>query len=605
LPDTEVNETPARLSYPAITPGKYDLSRKFHGRDRFIGDYVGIEVVEHGEDARSFGQGDRSMEKEHGHRRWLMHLTVCIGYALIFTATGPISDAHWTVHTGLQLSFLLLLPYRYWPALLVGEAIPNAAAMLRCIDAFGVSAVAWRCVPPMLSAMPIVWWCRERLRLFPTPKLVDIKVLMLCVMLAALTRTLYSYTFLLLVHTSAFKVHPIMALGYFMGNIMAILAMVPTVLMARLDALNHGVRALIRRCATAPLTADLLITVLPSIIVLSIIILHSGSDIQYIARMAMFIPVAWLTLTHGWRAAVAGGMLAIIATCLLTASRPDPQIIETQAFIAFAIICLMATGARISAQLVQEARQRNQDATLLATARRALEAQEQRRKLLSTKLEHLALRLQVTNHRIVHRLRGIPGVDAESYARQALAAPEHVYALAESLHPIAWRERGLPAALSQTIGRALDEASIEYRCLITGRGFIRMSQDTLSATYRSACEAVAYVTSRLVCSRVQLTLRAGETRRRRWLVLVVEGHRNTDHMATAIARKAEREHIGSKLGAGSFTVGQLAELARLFGGRLHHRILGQQERIAILIHDALPTEEGAGHAPEPLRLWVS
>lgn len=546
------------------------------------------------------------MGKERGHRGWLMHLMVCIGYALIFTATFPISDAHWTVHTGLELSFLLLLPYRYWPALLLGEAIPNAVAMLRCIDSFGVPAVAWRCVPPMLPTLPIVWWCRERLRLFPTRKLVDIKVLMLCVMLVSTVRTLYSYTFLLLVHTPAFKAHPIMALGYFMGNTLAILGIVPVVLMARLDAQHHGLHGLIRRCASAPLTVDLLIVALPLMMMLAVVILHGDSDMQYIARMAMFLPVAWLTLKHGWRAAVAGGTLAIIATCLLTASRPDPQIIETQAFIAFAITCLMATGARISEQLVREAQQQQEDTTLLAIARRALEAHEQRRKQLSTRLEHLALRLRVTNHGVLNTLRsGLLGVDAERYARQALAAPEQVYALAESLHPIAWRERGLPAALSQTIGRALDEASIEYRCLITGRGYIRMSQDTLSAAYRSACEAVVCVTSRLTCSGVRLTLRAGETRDRRWLVLVVDGHQNIHRMATAVVRKIDREQIASKLGAGSFTVSQLAELARLFGGRLHHRLWDQRERITILIHDAVPAEEGAGRRPEPLRLWVS
>lgn len=546
------------------------------------------------------------MGKGRGRLGWLMHLMICIGYALTFTATFPISDAHWTVHTGIELSFLLLLPYRYWPALLVGEAVPNAVAMLRCIDAFGVPAVAWRCVPPMLPTMPIVWWCREHLRLFPTQKLVDIKVLMLCAMLVSLARTTYSYTFLLLVQAPAFKAHPIMALGYFTGNTMAILGIVPMVLMAWLDAQHHGFRSLVRRCVTAPLTADLMVIVLPSMIALAFVILHGGNDMQHIARMGMFLPVAWLTLKHGWRAAVAGGMLAIIATCLLTASRPDPQIIETQAFIAFTITCLMATGARISEQLVREARQQREDATLLAIARRALEAHEQRRKQLSTKLEHLALRLHVTNHRVLHTLRsGLLGADAEQYAKQALAAPEQVYALAESLHPAVWRERGLPAALSQTIGRVLDEASIEYRCLITGRGYIRMTQDTLSAAYRSACEAVVCVTSRLACSGVQLTLRAGETPRRRWLMLVVEGHQNTHRMATAVVRKNEREHIASKLGAGSFTVSQLAELTRLFGGRLHHRLWDQRERITILIHDAAPDKKEAGRRPEPLRLWVS
>ncbi len=536
---------------------------------------------------------------------WLTQCAVAVGYALMYIALHPVSDGHWALRSGLRLSCLLVVPYRYWPALLLGEALPNAYEVWPCRDLYGLAFVSVRCIPPILLAMPIVAWCRRKLRLFPAPHLVDMKTLMLCVLTVTMIGTVYSYLAISLIHIASFRARPVMAVGYFIGNYIAILGTVPVVLMMKLDARTGRWVSRLRRAMSDRMALDIVLFVVPSIAVLSVVSLHGDSDMRQIARMAMFLPVAWVTLTYGWRAAVVGGALAIVSTCVTTQSRPDPQILEAQAFIALAITCLMATGARISVQLRQEELKRREGIHLQRLARQGLRISEQRRRQTSEALEFLAGSLYLTNSRLMQQLRRVmPSSDMDVYQRQLAATQQRVYALAETLHPGAWRERGLPAALSQTISRALDEAGITYRCVISGRGFARMSTSVLGAAYRSACEAVVLVTKRQACSRVDVTLRGGETRGKRWLVLRVDGLHEDDRLANVVVRSIERKRIATKLGASGLDIEQLHAHARIFDGTLHERALKEGVRMTILLYDVQQDAENAGTTTEPLRLWV-
>ena len=98
------------------------------------------------------------MVKGHWRSEWLTQMGVCVGYASAFLAIHSITSApaHWHLYAGLQVICLLLVPYRYWVALLIGEAIPNAYEAWQCLDTFGPTWVAIRMIPEMLVGMPIV-----------------------------------------------------------------------------------------------------------------------------------------------------------------------------------------------------------------------------------------------------------------------------------------------------------------------------------------------------------------------------------------------------------------------------------------------------------------
>jgi len=221
-------------------------------------------------------------------------------------------------------------------------------------------------------------------------------------------------------------------------------------------------------------------------------------------------------------------------------------------------------------------------------------------------LENLGSKLHVTNSRLIEQMRRIlPHVDSQGYLKQARAAQNQVYALAESMHPQAWRERGLPAALNETIGRALDEAGMAYRCVIGGRGLSRMSVPVLTAAYRSVCEAVVYVSSRPTCTSVRVLLRGGETNGKQWLTLRVEGLHTPRVEVAAASYEPERQRLATKLGASSLDGDQLRDLVSIFSGELHLRSSDEYERVTVLLHDMPYDAEGTDNGPEPMRLWVN
>jgi signal transduction histidine kinase len=174
------------------------------------------------------------------------------------------------------------------------------------------------------------------------------------------------------------------------------------------------------------------------------------------------------------------------------------------------------------------------------------------------------------------------------------------------MHPVAWRERGLPAALNETVARVLDEAGIAYRCEINGRGFSRLAPAVLTATYRAACEAVVLVTSRLACTRVNLRLRGGETNGKRWVVLRVEGVLEETGIASAVIHSEERKRLAMKLGASALDIPDIRDHVRIFDGLLHIRMPADRLQLTALLHDAAVREEQEefDRLAPPLRLWV-
>lgn len=169
---------------------------------------------------------------------------------------------------------------------------------------------------------------------------------------------------------------------------------------------------------------------------------------------------------------------------------------------------------------------------------------------------------------------------------------------------MAWRERGLPAALNDTIGGALDEAGIAYSCKIVGRGFTRVHPAVLSAAYRAACEAIIYISTRVACSSVQLTLRGGETNDARWVFVGVEGFIDEMKVAHAILNTKDRQRLAAKLGASGLDLGELRDHARLFDGEVHHRSGHQRFRITVLLHDTQKTGRRRDRTSAAGRLWV-
>jgi hypothetical protein len=532
-----------------------------------------------------------------------------LGYASAFLALQPVSDAHWHLHAALRLTCLLLVPYRYWLALAVGEAIPNAYTAYQCLDSFGANWVALRSIPPMVLAMPLVWLCRSRLNLFPSKRLVNIKTLVQCILMVSTTWAAYSYAAVSMVRVpdGSFHAHPAMAAGYLIGNYVTLLSIVPWALIVRLDYRKGQLHNLLKRVTNSKLIPDAVCLFVPALLLLAWMSLKTDATQRQIIEMAMFVPVAWLTLKHGWRAAALGGTVAITCTALLHADTPDPALIETQLFLGLTITGLYAMGARISTQLAHEENERLATLGVQRAERQTLQLSERRLRQAAERLEFVAGTLHITNGRFLEHMRRVmPNIENHAFYKQAVAAQQQVYELAESLHPVAWRDRGLPAALHETVARALDEAGIAYSCEIRGRGFSALEPAVLTAAYRTACEAIVYVCAKLTCSHVRLAIRAGATHGHHWVVVRIEGRysESDDGIAHALYRSEHRRDLGAKLGTNTRDINEMRSHVEIFNGCLHIVPSEACTRVTALLHSGA-TQVRKQETAAPMRLWVS
>jgi len=125
------------------------------------------------------------------------------------------------------------------------------------------------------------------------------------------------------------------------------------------------------------------------------------------------------------------------------------------------------------------------------------------------------------------RLRHLqPAVDDGGYQRVAVAVQDQLFGISDSMHPVMWRERGLPAALREgTVARVLDGAGIRYWCDYKGPVSF-LSSTVHLAIYRMVCEAIAEGCLKRDVSDVCVRIRAGDRHGRRWVVVSVLFKRN-------------------------------------------------------------------------------
>jgi hypothetical protein len=278
------------------------------------------------------------------------------------------------------------------------------------------------------------------------------------------------------------------------------------------------------------------------------------------------------------------------------------DVIGTQAFIAFSTTCLLALGMRVTMQNLAQEQEHVDARAAVKLAQQGLYLCELRMRQAAQTLEQLGGTLQLTQARVLDRFKHmLPLMDGQGYDKQMAATQNQVYRLADSMHPTAWRERGLPAALRETIGRTLDEAGIAYHFQLKGRGLSQLSPGVHAAIYRLACEAVVYVFAQQAWSAITISLRGGFTHGRRWAALRVEG--TTDHPQTALPmqRKHESRQLAAKLGANSLGVIAMRDYARLYDGELHAFSGPCTFCVTTLVHDArqpLPQPPAAPATPE-------
>lgn len=535
----------------------------------------------------------------------LLQVAVAIGYVALYALIRPLSDAHWQLTAGLRLGLLVLVPYRYWAALAIGDSATNAYQSYLNASQFGLPWAITNSLPPIAFAMPVVWWCKEKLPLFPSKRLVNFQALLLCTLLVAMVWSVENYGVIVLAKNPGVEISSVL-LGYlFVGSYAALLTTFPWVIIAKLEY-RPGMIKRLRRFIKGPLALDVAGILIPAQIILSYLTLHAKEDKQ-IYCLFMFMPVAWLTLKHGWRAAILGGTAVVACiNILMNYDTPDPVVLQVQAIVAFAITCLIAMGARISAMRQREEQERMDVKEALRLARQSLYVSETRLRQASETLEFVCGEMQLTQNRLLNRFRlMLPVNESQLYTKQAATSQEKIYQIADAMHPIAWRRRGLPAALRENIGRALDEAGIAYSYQIKGRGFGVHSSNLHTTIYRLACESVVYICANVRCSSIRLTLRGADIDGNRFVVVRVEGDTELAAEDNSFVVEGARDRLARKLGATRLDLIELRDYVRLFNGQFHVQPKDNKLRLTYLLQDVAEKEREQLPAPAPLRLWAN
>ncbi|HUW53374.1 MAG TPA: MASE1 domain-containing protein [Rhodanobacter sp.] len=508
-----------------------------------------------------------------------------------------LSISHWLILCGLHLSVLLLTRYRYWPALILGESASLAYLSYMCVGQLGPAWALFNLVPSLVFIAPIVYWARERWHVFAHPRSVDMGALLLCALLVAGVVTLNSLGMMLI--TKLPPGYPQIQYGelaakWMLGNYLGVLTITPLVLFVQQEIIHSAWPELGRKLARSRLLRESVCILVPVLGFLVWIGLYAAPDAQtrQIAQIAMFLPVVWLALRHGWHGAALGGTAASLAIIALMPHRDDHDTLQAEVVIAFVISTMLLMGARI-AQLARRAQSEHLGRGLaLALAQRNVQAGETQLCMTSQALEQIRETVQSGCMMLMNRRRALhPASDDRSCQSLAGVAQEQLYRLADSLYPLRWQEKGLLAALREgPVPRALDEAGIRYWCDLPPP-LSCLSATLQLAVYRVVCEAVADACRGKNVTEIDIRLRCGEHVSRWWVVVRIS--LLADPVRLARVRWDELLPRITRLGSGR-GFHAIEDRAATFEGRARERTLPDGRRISVLLLDP-ETHGGVEH----------
>jgi two-component system, NarL family, sensor histidine kinase FusK len=545
--------------------------------------------------------GQALWEKYWG-KYWVRQLALVVGYLTIYRMIIHFSTASWPITAPLRFTCLLFLPYRYWPLLAGVDSISGAPMAFDCMDQLGTLWALLLFFPLCTPAMPIVWWCREKLNLFPGTQLVNFRALLLCTLLVSLVWAVVNILHLACSYSDGhwFVITPVIIPLMFLGKYISMIAILPWVLIVRAEYLSEDPwKQRMTRFAREFFKADTIVLMVVAGLFVYWLSQHSYNDAQRLSYLAVFLPIAWLTLRPGWRSAALGGTPAIICVVSLLQSKQYEATVESEAFVAFVVTCLFIVGARITAQRLKEERDRFEIEQALQLARQSFQLNETRIRRTAQALQIAGSSLQLTQHQLLDRMQDVlPESEVRRYYHQAASMRSHVDRLVDSLYPSAWRQRGLSAALHETIADALREAAINYRCRIRG-SLDDLAPGMHAAIYRLACESVMHINAQVACSSIQLGIRSGVTENGHWVALRVEGKLEDSCINDAVFDTTERDMLGSRLGAYGLGLVALRNHARLFGGELRSKATENGLRLTYMLVDAINRPMEQLTSPQP------
>ena len=492
-----------------------------------------------------------------------------------------VSIRHWFVLTGLHLAALMLVPYRYWPALFVADTAQQAYVSYICLDQFGLTWAVLNTISSLAYEGPVVWWLRERWRLFPSRGTVNMPMFVLCALIISIiatVETIVQVRFATLPPGYVIHYSPVTA-RMMLGNFMGVLTVAPITLVVYQSFAAANFRW--QRWFPALLESRLFIEGSLGVFPLVAFLVWLGDQnpqVRAMVQMAMFLPVIFMAFRHGWQGAAVAGTLASLGIVTLMPATNDPATMQAETLVAMAISTMLLVGARMTA-LTQRVEQERFDSRMaMALAHRNAALGEAQLRVTAQALDQLGQSIQGAFKLMLGRLRYLqPVPDDVSYRRHAERAQEQLFLLTDSLSPAVLREHGLPGALNQgALARVLHEAGIRYWCDLRGPvgGFPR---ELSLVVYRVVCEAISETCLTHEPSDVLVKVRCGAGDRT-WAVVMIDLRWNPSR-SLHVDWVALRQRL--RISATGLGREAIADRAATYGGRLRERALPDGKRVVV------------------------
>jgi len=306
--------------------------------------------------------------------RWGQHLAIAAAYGACYEIAHHLSFPQWMLTSGLRLAALLLLPTRYWPALVLGEGLPLLETAALNVADLGIPWAMSASVPMAALWLAVLKPLRARWSLYDERG--DLR--MPLILAAALGTAVVTSVATLLTALSAILQSPTGAwpdpatgpMGYFLayvlGAYLGALTLTPTIL-----ALRERFRRLpghslsLNTVWRSPLFRDAMAWLVPTLSLLAWVAstAPAASPLHETASFALVLPVLGMGWRHGWHGTAIGGMAASIALAIVASVVSPGLLAEAGTLRVEAVLALVISGSL----LISHARAR---APVAASARR-------------------------------------------------------------------------------------------------------------------------------------------------------------------------------------------------------------------------------------------
>lgn len=427
-------------------------------------------------------------------------------------STGYIS---WIPMAALRFTCLLLVPTRYWPALVVGEAIPMTYQSYVCMDQFGPLWVCVNSIPGILYVAPIFYHLRKQVPALEKSLPRNMGSLLLFMLLVSLViglRDTLSYSLLKQLAPGEIPLSlEVYGTRRLIGNYLSILTVTPIVLwlaegLRQVIVQNKPLRGIAEALKDVQWrTTGLLIAIIALLATLGYLCGEATHPLVLCGMVAALMVAAW---RYGWQSAALVGAIANFAVVALMPTRDDSLTTLAQCVIAALLSGALLLGVRTTATLALERSIRMAEHSAAAArqlARHERSTGERVRQDQAAMLSGLFDDARKQIMRVMHDARAgalSPAQVAGHYMQFDAMYQEH-QRVTEGLAPMVWANFGGEDGI---IVQRLAEMGIDTQILPRSveAGACELSEELAQAFYRLACDAIIYLLTRAPSNRLQL-----------------------------------------------------------------------------------------------------